>query len=299
MLGWIFGGLIKKFEKATKKVSQDFVNRSSQELQSLFEHQIYPLADKLDYIGQSRINQALEGAEKLENKTKQDIENLLGKADDKVKNQLETINEIREAVIKDVRETIMETDFYVENRINQLSFVVMEALNSTEEKSQTILSELAVLENQLFQDANQIIDKIDELIDEKLEQVRIELRKYLGYALPAPLDKCRQRLKISWKPGVMLSDMEVYELRQCYELNKLNENIPIDDVLKIYGQLQLDAARMSALVKKSPELRRRTVEDWLKYGLLCEFWRSVKQRYSVSDNFLKKDNHAPKLLSSN
>ncbi len=189
MLGWIFGGLIKKFERAAKGVSQDFLNQSSQEIHSLFNQKIYPLADKLDYIGQERINQALEGAEKLEEKTKQDIEELMDKADDKFKIQLEKINEIREAAIKDARETIAETDFYLENRINQLSLVVMKSITSTEEKARDILSEVAILEDKLFQDANQIIDKIDELIDGKLEQIRIELRKYLGYTLPAPLDK--------------------------------------------------------------------------------------------------------------
>lgn len=78
----------------------------------------------------------------------------------------------------------------------------------------------------------------------------------------------------------MLSDWELYELSECYELSKLNENTPIDEVLKTYGQLQLNAARMAALVKNAPELKRRAIEDWLKYGVLCEFWRDTIKTYA-------------------
>ena len=84
----------------------------------------------------------------------------------------------------------------------------------------------------------------------------------------------------------MLSDWELYELSECYELSKLNENTPIDEVLKTYGQLQLNAARMAALVKNAPELKRRAIEDWLKYGVLCEFWRDMIKSYDSSSPIL-------------
>jgi hypothetical protein len=38
------------------------------------------------------------------------------------------------------------------------------------------------LENQLFADASQLIDKIDEAIDGKLEFIRNELKKQIGRA---------------------------------------------------------------------------------------------------------------------
>jgi hypothetical protein len=144
------------------------------------------------------------------------------------------------------------------------------------------------LEEKLFQDANQIIDKIihkvDELVEGNIELVRNEFKKNLAHALPNPFDKCRQTLKLGMKPGAMLSDIELYELNQCYELSKLDENIQIDEVLKIYGQLQLNAARMVSLVRKTPELKRQAIEDWIKYGVLCVFWLNTLQTYSLKDN---------------
>ncbi len=133
------------------------------------------------------------------------------------------------------------------------------------------LAEINVLEDKLFQDANQLVDKIDEAVEGKIELIRNELRRHLAHALPNPFDKCKQKLKIGLKPGSMLSDTELYELSECYELSKLDENTPIDEVLKTYGQLQLNAARMATLVKNVPELKRRAIQDWFKYGVLCGF----------------------------
>ena len=128
MLGWIFGGFIKKLERASKDVSQDFVKSAGKEISELFDKKLYPLADKLDYIAQNRIKQAKNEIEELETKTIGDIESLLNQTDEKVKDALENINQVRVAALRDVRETIGITDTYLENRINQISLVFMEAL---------------------------------------------------------------------------------------------------------------------------------------------------------------------------
>ncbi|MBD1934619.1 MULTISPECIES: hypothetical protein [Cyanophyceae] len=285
MLGWIFGGFIKKLDRASKDVSQDFVKSAGKEISELFDKKLYPLADKLDYIAQNRIKQAKNEMEELETKTIGDIESLLNQTDEKVKDALENINQVRVAALRDVRETIGITDTYLENRINQISLMFMEALTLG---TTAIFTQINFLEEKLFKDANQLVDKIDEAIDGKLEQIRNELKKHLAHALPNPFDKCRQRLKIGLKPGARLSDIELYELSECYELSKLNEKSSIDEVLKIYGQLQHNAAMMAALVKKSPELKRIAIQDWLKYGVLCEFWRGTIKTYDSTDPLLLK-----------
>lgn len=172
----------------------------------------------------------------------------------------------------------------------------MEALNSTQEITKNTLVEINVLEDKLFQDANQIVEKIDVIIDGKLELIRNEFKKHLAHALPNPFDECRRRLKIGFKPGSMLSDIELYELSECYELSRLNERTPVDEVLKIYGQLQHNAAMMAALVKKAPELKRRAIEDWLKYGFLCEFWHDTMKIYDVKETLVLEHKPAQKLL---
>ncbi|MCW5317143.1 hypothetical protein GTQ43_26025 [Nostoc sp. KVJ3] len=259
----------------------------------MFDDKLYPLADKLDYITQESINHAVEKTEKLESKVKADIEHLLNTADEKVKYHLEKIDKIREQALT---ETISKTNFYLENRINQMSLAVMEAISLSQSSLEHSLERIEYLESKLFQDANQVVDKISELIDGKLELIRNELKKYLVHSLPSPLDKCRQRLKIAWKPGGLFSDIELYELSECYELSKLDEKTSIDEVLKIYGQLQQNAAMMAALVRNSPELKNRAIQDWIKYGLLCKFWRSIINNYDFKNNVILEDKSSQVLL---
>ena len=107
---------------------------------------------------------------------------------------------------------------------------------------------------------------------------------------------CRQQLGIGWKFGGSISDMQLYKLNQCYELSKLNKNTSIDQVLETYGQLQHNAAMMAALVRKSPELRRRAIEDWMKYGLLCEFWRSTIADYTQQEQLKLQASYSQQIL---
>jgi ElaB/YqjD/DUF883 family membrane-anchored ribosome-binding protein len=297
MLEFFFKGLVKKLERSAKDVTRDFVKLTGKEVGNLVDDKLSPLADKLDYITQRRIKQSIDASKELKDECKSDIESLLTNADDKARQALERIDEVRQDAIKDLRETIGQTDIYLENRIDQISLVVMEVLNSTEGITETTLKEINSLEDKLFQDANQLVDKIDEVVEGKLELIRNELRKHLTHALPGPFDKCRQKLKIAWKPGAMLSDIELYELSECYELSKLNENTAIDEVLKTYGQLQLNAARMAALVKNAPELKRRAIEDWLKYGVLSEFWRETMKSYDFSPAILLEAQVPQRLLT--
>ena len=284
MIGWLFGGVVKKFERAAK----DVIKEGSQEISNLFDYKLKPLADQFDYVSQQR----LQEIEDLETQTKVDIENLLNHANDKVKANLQEINQLREQVIKDSQQTISQTNFYLENRINQLSLAVMEAIAGVDSSLQRVEN----LENQLFVDASQLIDKIDEAIDGKLEFIRNELKRHLHHALPNPLDKCRQQLGIGWKFGGSISDMQLYKLNQYYELSKLNKNTSIDQVLETYGQLQHNAAMMAALVRKSPELRRRAIEDWMKYGLLCEFWRSTIADYTQQEQLKLQASYSQQIL---
>lgn len=275
MLGWLFGGFVRNLERTYK----DALQSTGREVDRLFDEKIVPLADKLDYVAKDRMGQI----EELEDQVKQDIESLLNQTDGQIKDHLQTVDNLRENCLKDIR----ETNSYLENRINQISLIVMEALTGTQNLSDRIFDQVNNLEEKTFQDANQLVDKINEILEGKLEQVRNELKKYLGHGLPNPLDPCRRRLKLGSKPGARFSDMELYELTECYELNKLNENTPVDEVLKIYGQLQLNASRMAALVKDAPILRRRAIEDWIKYGILCEFWHQTIQGYDVSHPLLE------------
>ena len=291
MLGWIFGGFVKKLERAANDVSRNVVKASGEEMDRLFDERLSPLADKLDYIAQQRIKESRLEIEALENKTKADIESLLDRADEKAKQNLEKIDLVQQETLTDVRATLSQTDAYLENRVNQISLAVMEALEFTNSSTNSALLEIKDLENKLFGDANYLVDKliqqIDEVLEGKLEKFNTILQRYLDHSLPGPFDKCKRRLNIQWKFGNQISDMDLYRLAECYELSKLDENTSIEKVVEIYGQLQLNAARMAALVRNAPTLKRIAVDDWLKYGVLSEFWYETLKEYDSNFRMLK------------
>ncbi|MHC0068668.1 hypothetical protein ACWATR_38375 [Nostoc sp. UIC 10890] len=292
MIGFILGGFVKKLEKLVKELQKDI----KKDIYDLFDDRINPLIRNIDYIAQERVNHAITKVEILETKTKADIEYLLDNADNKIKHYLQTIDNIRKEAIN---ETLTTTNYYLENRINQITLCVMEAVSLSQSTVENSLQRIEALENAVFQDATQVINKLSELIDGKLELIRNEFKRYLIHYLPNPFDKCRQKLKLGLKSGGLLSDVELYELTQCYELSKLNENTDIDQVLKVYGQLQQNALMMAALVSKSPELKNRSIKDWLKYGLLCEFWHSVINTYEPTNNLMLNPNSKNLMLPTN
>lgn len=89
MLGSVFGGLVKKLERAARDVSQDLVKDAGQEIDRLIDEQLYPLADKLDYMDQKRIEQSINASKELKDEFKADIEILLNNADGKTRQALE------------------------------------------------------------------------------------------------------------------------------------------------------------------------------------------------------------------
>lgn len=302
--------MVHKLERAAQNVSRDFVKLAGQEIGQLFDEKLYPLADKLDYIAQERIKQLGDEIERLETKTITDIEALLNNADEKVNHALANINKSREEALSDVRKTIGRADTYLENRINQVSLVVMKALtlaqqitdkftpdNIYTELVKPTFADLKVLEDRLFQDAAHIIDKVDVMTTGTIEELRNFMRRLVEHTLPNPFDPCRRRLNIAWKSGPSLSDFELYQLTECVELSKLNEKTPIDKILEIYGQLELNAWKMAALARNTKELKSRAIQDWLKYGVLCEFWRDTIKSYDSNERLVLEPQKPKRLLT--
>jgi len=141
MLGWLFGGFVRDLERTYK----DALQSTGREVDRLFDKNISPLADKLDYVAK-RIDQV----EELEDKVKQDIESLLNQTDGQIKDHLQIINDLRENSLKDIRETLGETNFYLENRIDQITLIVMESLTGAQNLSDRIFEQVNDLEEKTF-----------------------------------------------------------------------------------------------------------------------------------------------------
>lgn len=222
---YIFGNLVKKSERAAKKIVKSAGKEVEEVLEHLFDDNLNPLADKLDYIAKKRIaqvgnvsKQTVQDLSILKNELKADIDNLLSDVNEIYKENLELtfdeINRARAEAIHALREQLGETteqvDKCLEARINQIALVLMQSLKQVqlisdkfspdevrEKLAKPTLEELAAIEEKIYLDAEQIISKIDEIITGTLEEIRNLLKSILVHTLPNPLDKCRRRLNIA------------------------------------------------------------------------------------------------------
>lgn len=280
-MGWIFSRFTKKVKKARRYASKD-IDQKINKIDTRLYKRINQAAERLDHIAQERISHTRAEAEALKTNIKDDIEKILNNTNEKVTQQIQEIERIRRQTIEDfeksskhiIKDAINEADYFVENRINQLALSLME----------TTESKLYGLEQQVSQDIHDVINHLEFVVDKTLEQVRNELKKNIGHAIPRPFfDQCRKELNLRWKPGALFSDIELYRLSECYELKKLNEETPVEKIREVYGQLQLNAARMFILAEGASGLQQLVMEDWLKYGMLCDFWHTLSQRYDSLD----------------
>lgn len=322
MLGAIFGGLIRKLQRAAQNVSRDFVASAGEEIGQLFDEKLYPLANQFDYMLQRRLaqagqvsNRSVQDIAELKDAVKNDIDTWVESVDETYKDNLnltfEAINQARAEAIRDLRATLGEIDSSLEHQIDRISLTVMETLKQVREISerftpealrtellQPAFNKLEALEDKLFLDAEGIIDRLDELATKTNEELKNNfLKRLLAHALPNPFDKCRRLLNISGKIGPSLSDIELYELTECHELSKLSEHTSVDEVLKTYEELQLNAAKMAALAKEVPSRKKRAIQDWLKYGALCQFWRDTLKTYNCTAPLALEPQKAQELLT--
>src|SRR5512136_2445339 len=132
MLGFIFGSLIRKLQRAAQNVSRDFVASAGEEMGQLFDEKLYPLANQFDYMLQRRLaqaghvsNRAVQDMSELKDAVKDDIDTWLESVDKTYKDNLsltfEAINQARAEAIRDLRATLGEIDSSLEHQIDRIS----------------------------------------------------------------------------------------------------------------------------------------------------------------------------------
>jgi hypothetical protein len=137
------------------------------------------------------------------------------------------------------------------------------------------VKEIERLETEFFRDANALIDSIEEVLAGQITRLELDIKKF-KHLLPTPWDDCKRQLNIHWKSGLDLSYLEVYRLMECYELSNINENSSIKKIFETYAQLQHRAILMKYLARGAPAFQSIFIQDWFKYGRLCDIWNQYR-----------------------
>ncbi|MFB2881369.1 alanine-zipper protein [Floridanema aerugineum] len=137
-----------------------------------------------------------------------------------------------------------------------------------------ILDKLNNLQNNFFINVERLLDKIDEIFTGTIEDVRNDIKSLLDPILlfPNPFDECRQKLNLGNKLGTSLTAIEIYRFRECQVLKGLNENTTIARLTDSYGGLQLNAWKIACVSRGAPDLKKKLIQDWIKYGQLIDLW---------------------------
>ncbi len=185
---------------------------------------------------------------------------------------LNQINLCRENAIKSQANNYV----YLENIINLIALVGMEIVIN----QQTGINQL---EKKIEDSVKHLIEKTEHINQRNFREMRKELSNCFTQFWCSPFDKCKQRLGVPFKPGFLLTDGEVYQLHECYQLQKLTPNTPIDEVIKIYETLQQNARIIAVLESTEAQLQKQAMADWLKYSMLIDFWHDtiISNQYSL------------------
>lgn len=314
------------WNRAAKGAGRNMAEGARQEFEkamdNLFNNKVNPLMSNIDYIASQRIKQtegvittAINNVAILKNEFKGDIESILNNADDRYKENLkltfDEINQARAEAIFELREVIGEVDQSLENRINQTAVVLMSALAKAQEISdnfrpgafQTQLVEptfakLNQLEQKVYQDADQLLDKFFLGANTNIEEVRRKVLKAF-----TPVDKKsgytrKGLLKFIPLLGMNLNDVELYRYSTWLEMKKISEVIEqktsVDKIIDSYIQLQINAVRMHFIAKSMAiqALQNECIVDFIKYGQAIQLYGSYANRqlsYGDLKQLVQKD----------
>jgi len=290
---------------ASRNMAEGAREEFEQAMNNLFDNKVNPLMNNISYIASQKINQAQQAAinvvdraawnvAALKNEVKGDIESLLNNVDAKYKDNLtltfEEINQARAEAILDLRATIGDVDQSLENRINQIAFLLMNVVAKAQEISDNFtpgafrtqlidptFDRIDKLENQLYQNLDQLLDKVFQGYQVAVEDVREKILNGLSI-----VDKKSGIRKDSFYPVFVwsLTDMEFYRYSTWLEMQKINKAIEKNDslqkVVDSYLQLQINASRMNFRAKTLGvrELQTICCSDWLRYGQASQLYTS-------------------------
>jgi ElaB/YqjD/DUF883 family membrane-anchored ribosome-binding protein len=279
----------------------DFIKELVEAIAKLFNDVLTPFVNKLDATLSSNITKLIDGGTGLVEKFGDVAKDIINRAGATYNEILEkTISQVQtllDQVLQNVRSILKETNNYIEERIDQVAAIVASSLDKITKIAENYtpgrimddlvspaLDKISKLEEQLFEDINQVLDKIINEVDEKGEELKKQIQLGL-LSFPNFLDECRNELGLQ-KPGLLFSDIEYYKLIKCYSLKRLEKDnhITLNERLEIYAQLQRNAAiaRFLAADISSPGIDDLYARDWLEYGVL----------YKETEKFLGAETNA-------
>jgi prefoldin subunit 5 len=192
--------------------------------------------------------------------------------------------------LQSLAQKIFDNLFELEKRLNTLIdnfFQHLSALfnNIKANLVDPIVDSIFKLEEKIFEDINQVIDKIFNFFTGTVKEFKDDLLRLFN-PLPNPFDPCRQQFGLALTPTSRLTHTDIFNLFECSQLRRLNDgNTIVKEIQEIYAGLQLESFKMTCLGRGSPSFQELYMRKWLKYGQLFEIWQEFNENMTPQEAF--------------
>ena len=155
--------------------------------------------------------------------------------------------------------------------------LIKPTLDGLEEIRQRAFDDLDRIVDKIFVESNALMDKFFDNSHNLVDQIEEVIK---GETTTQWIHRIAEQTG-----NLSLTETEYYESIQKNELaklSKLTSNSTIEDIVIIYGQLQLNAKKMIQICRGVDTLRRSFLQDFIYYGQKGEFWSSRLQKYQMN-----------------
>ncbi len=155
----------------------------------------------------------------------------------------------------------------------------------------TALSQITVLEEKFVQDANDLLDRIDTLIDKAscladgvtgtiLSATRAAADDGL---IPNPFEPCRKEQDLGFRRVASLDNYSLYKFFKCRILEKIDSKTSLQDMLGYLGEGQRTAAQFRCMSRSSPDASKVYTKEFIQWGEWYDAWSPSSNGYSLDD----------------
>ncbi len=177
-------------------------------------------------------------------------------------------------IFDDLSDLVRQVDEIIEKFFVRLSDLIQDIKRNLVDP---MVDSIFALEEKIFEDINQVLDKIFDFFTGTIQQFKDDLFVIFN-PLPNPFDRCRQQLGLALTPNGRLTHIDLFNLFECHQLRRLDDNNTIvKEIQEIYAMLQLQSFRLTCLGRGSPAFQEIYLRKWLKYGQLFEIWQEFNE----------------------
>jgi DNA-binding transcriptional regulator GbsR (MarR family) len=266
----------------------DFIKELCEAVAKIFSDIFRPLLDRLDVVISGGIQKFQSAAVFVIDKFEDVANNIISTASTAIEkivaNTISKIQELLDKALEKIRTLLGVVNDFVEARINQISSIIASSLDTVakiadkftpgkimQDLVSPALEKLSKLEQQLFRDINEVLDKIIDKIDQKAEEFK-KHERLLTVAFGSPLAKDVLKELNMKVQDIVFSDMNYYNFLKTYSLRNIERDgtITIFERLQAYAEIQENAAIMKFLKVVSSQADDFFAREWMSYGLLYQ-----------------------------